>query len=94
LAAADGALLDLTLPLFETVDVKSVLPAAVEAFTPACRARPSNSRADSVGLNGVGRSRLDTRLCIYLDLSRWATCGTRMAKAAQDKIAAGQRSSY
>ncbi len=48
MAAADGALLDLALPLFETVDVKSVLPAAVEAFTPACRARPSNSRADSV----------------------------------------------
>jgi enoyl-CoA hydratase/carnithine racemase len=33
LAAADGALLDLALPLFETEDVKSVLPAAVEAFT-------------------------------------------------------------
>jgi len=33
LAAADGALLGLALPLFETEDVKSVLPAAVEAFT-------------------------------------------------------------
>jgi hypothetical protein len=32
LAAADGALLDIALPLFETEDVKSALPAAVEAF--------------------------------------------------------------
>jgi hypothetical protein len=32
LAAADGAMLDLALPLFETEDVKLALPAAVEAF--------------------------------------------------------------
>ncbi len=45
-------------------------------------------------LIGGGRSRPDPRPCIYLDLSHWATCGTRMAKAAQDKNAAGQRPSY
>jgi enoyl-CoA hydratase/carnithine racemase len=32
LAAADAAMLDLALPLFETEDVKLALPAAVEAF--------------------------------------------------------------
>jgi len=31
-AASDDALLDLALPLFETEDVRSALPAAVEAF--------------------------------------------------------------
>jgi len=31
-AAADGALLDIALPLFESEDVRSALPAAVEAF--------------------------------------------------------------
>jgi hypothetical protein len=31
-AAADNALLDLALPLFETEDVRSALPTAVEAF--------------------------------------------------------------
>jgi enoyl-CoA hydratase/carnithine racemase len=39
LAAADAALLDLALPLFETEDVKLALPAAVEAFK-AGRPRP------------------------------------------------------
>ena len=38
-AAADAALLDLALPLFETEDVKLALPAAVEAFK-AGRPRP------------------------------------------------------
>jgi enoyl-CoA hydratase/carnithine racemase len=39
LAAADAAMLDLALPLFETEDVKLALPAAVEAFK-AGRPRP------------------------------------------------------
>jgi len=38
-AAADAALLDLALPLFETDDAKLALPAAVEAFK-AGRPRP------------------------------------------------------
>jgi hypothetical protein len=40
IAAADEAMFDIALPLFETEDVKTVLPAAVEAFQ-AGLARPA-----------------------------------------------------
>jgi hypothetical protein len=38
-AAADEAILDIAMPLFETEDVKSALPLAIEAFT-AGKPRP------------------------------------------------------